>query len=385
MPVLSLGGMRFQQSWNQLQPNQINNQNQDLLVRTLKKALDLGFNHIETARHYGTSELQLGWALRKLSDTHHFLQTKVPPQEDPQAFEAELELSFQKLGCKKLDLFSIHGLNLPEHLDQTMRPGGCLDVVRRWQDAGRIGFVGFSTHGATELIVKAIETNEFDYVNLHWYFIRQENEPALDAAHKLDLGVFIISPTDKGGHLHTPSSILRDLCSPIHPIVFNDLFCLRDHRVHTISVGAGIPEDLDIHLEAINLLEEADTVVPLVEKRLNKEACKKLGNSWINTWNFGLPNWKETPGEINISTLLWLYNLLEAWDMEGYAKARYNLLGNASHWFPGENAECLDKEVSEEALKKVLTKSPWCHKIPGVLRDLRERVGGGSQRRLSTA
>ncbi len=79
----------------------------------------------------------------------------------------------------RIDLLSIHGLNLPEHLEQTISPGGCLDVVRRWQSEGRIRFVGFSTHGSTDLIVKAIETDAFDYVNLHWYFIRQQNGPAL--------------------------------------------------------------------------------------------------------------------------------------------------------------------------------------------------------------
>ena len=38
-------------------------------------------------------------------------------------------------------------------MDQTLRPGGCLEVVRRWQKEGLIGSVGFSTHGPSELIV----------------------------------------------------------------------------------------------------------------------------------------------------------------------------------------------------------------------------------------
>ena len=44
--------------------------------------------------------------------------------------------------------------------------------------------------------------NFFDYVNLHWYFINQTNSKVINLANKHDLGVFIISPTDKGGHLH---------------------------------------------------------------------------------------------------------------------------------------------------------------------------------------
>ncbi len=385
MPILSLGGMRFQQSWKELNPEEITAESQKSLERIIIRANECGFNHIETARHYGSSELQLGWAFQALPDSKRLIQTKVPPRDDPKEFESELELSFQKLGCQKLDLLAIHGLNLPAHLDQTLRPGGCLDVVRRWQDEGRVGHVGFSTHASKELIVKTIKTNQFDYVNLHWYFIHQDNEVALDAAAKLDLGVFIISPTDKGGHLHTPSSKLLDLCSPLHPIVFNDLFCLKDPRVHTISVGAARPEDLELHLKAIGLLEMADEYVSRIEEKLLNEAYKILGKSWISTWQVGLPSWEETPGEINIPVLLWLHNLVEAWGMEGYAKSRYGLLGHASHWFPGKNADSLDSEISEETLKKVLAKSPWCHEIPDVLRKLRDRIGGSPQQRLSIA
>ena len=119
MPILSLGGMRFQQSWKELKPDEITVDSQQLLENTIRKARDCGLNHIETARHYGSSELQLGWAFKTLPDSQILIQTKVPPREDPQEFESELEISFQKLGCQKVDLLAIHGLNLPAHLDQT--------------------------------------------------------------------------------------------------------------------------------------------------------------------------------------------------------------------------------------------------------------------------
>ena len=40
--------------------------------------------------------------------------------------------------------------------------------------------------------------------------------------------------------------------------------------------------------------------------------------------------------------------------MEGYARARYQLLGNGSHWFPGSNSNLLDTDVSEAELLRVL-------------------------------
>ncbi len=384
IPVLSLGGMRFQQSWSELPLEEIIPDGQNQLQRILQKALQLGLHHIETARHYGTSEMQLGLALKKVPDSLRLIQTKVPPYEDSKAFELELEVSWERLQCKKIDLLAIHGLNLPEHLEQTLRPGGCMEVVRRWQAEGRIKHVGFSTHGPTDLIVQAIESNAFDFVNLHWYYIRQDNDAALDAAAKHDLGVFIISPTDKGGHLHSPSPKLLELCEPLHPIVFNDLFCLKDPRVHTISIGAAKLEDFDLHIEALEHFSRADELLAPIQEKLENAAVQSLGAAWVSSWSEGLPKWHETPGNINIEVLLWLYNLVEAWGMESYAKARYGLLGRGSHWFPGENADSLDNQISEERLCASLGKSPWCDEIPEMLRRLRDRVGGTSQQRLSS-
>ena len=382
IPLLSLGGMRFQQSWTDLPADEITSASQTQLEATLKRAVDLGFHHVETARHYGSSERQLGWALPRTPDPSRLLQSKVPPRPDADTFEAELELSFERLGCDRLDLLAIHGINLPEHLEQTLQPGGCMEVVRRWQEEGRIGHVGFSTHGPTALIAQACDSGAFDYVNLHWYYIRQDNGPALDAARRQDMGVFIISPTDKGGHLHTPSERLLELCAPLHPIVFNDLFCLSDPRVQTISVGASRPSDLDRHLEAVQRLPDAAELIGPVHSRLQAAALTSLGADWLSSWRVGLPSWQQTPGQINLPVLLWLHNLLEAWDLEQYARARYRLLGQGGHWFPGANADPLDTDVSEQDLCAVLGASPWRDRIPSLLRDLRDRLAGEPQRRL---
>ncbi|ABX09527.1 aldo/keto reductase [Prochlorococcus marinus] len=384
IPVLSLGGMRFQQSWTDLGIKDIPISNQVNLEKILHEAVNNGLHHLETARHYGTSELQIGLSISNVNDPKRILQTKVPPRDDPKDFEQELELSFKRLQCKRVDLLAIHGINLPEHLEQTIRPGGCIDIVRRWQKKGLIGHVGFSTHGSNDLIVQAIETNEFDYVNLHWYFIYQDNSPALDAAAKLDLGVFIISPTDKGGHLHTPSSKLVELCAPLHPIAFNDLFCLTDKRVHTISVGAANPGNFERHIEALRLLNNSGELLSTIQERLLDASRSSLGDEWLSTWRVGLPRWDQTPGGINIPVLLWLHTLIESWEMEDFAKSRYRLLGKASHWFPGSNADCFDDDVSEDDLREVLLESPWCDEIPFLLRQLKTRLAGEPSQRLSS-
>ncbi len=382
MPVFSLGGMRFQQSWSDLPAAEISPDSQCNLQEILEAAVAAGFHHIETARGYGTSERQLGRLLPLVPDRDRILQTKVAPDPDPARFEAELALSFQRLAVERVDLLSLHGINTAELLEQTLRPDGCLEVARRWQVEGRIGHVGFSTHAPLPVILEAIASDAFAYINLHWYYIRQGNSPALEAARAHDMGVFLISPTDKGGHLHTPSARLEQLCAPLHPIVMNDLFCLAHPAVHTLSVGAAQASDLQLHLQAARLLDQAPTLLPPILERLEQARIEALGAPWLASWQQGLPPWEQTPGGINLPVLLWLHNLLEAWDLEGYCQARYRLLGNGGHWFPGENADALDQTVSEADLLAVLEGSPWAERIPGQLRALRRRLGGGMARRL---
>ena len=388
MPLLSLGGMRFQQSWSDLPAAEIKLESQQNLEQILVAAMAAGMHHIETARFYGSSELQLGQLLAKYHDPQRILQTKIAPNSDSKIFESQLERSFNLLQVQRVDLLTLHGINLAEHLDQCLRPGGCLDVIQRWQKDGRIGHVGFSTHGPLELIEMAIASSAFAYVNIHWYYIRQDNSPALNAASDQDMGIFLISPTDKGGHLHSPSKRLKQLCKPLHPIVFNDLFCLSDPRIHTISVGAAKVEDLDLHLKAVKMLPNANELLPPISASLQQALEDSLGEAWLKSWQQGLPRWQETPGKINLPVLLWLNNLLQAWDLVSYGKARYGLLGQGDHWFPGNNADVFEAplasagSVSELELKAALAESPWRDEIPAILRKLKANLGGTALQRL---
>jgi predicted aldo/keto reductase-like oxidoreductase len=213
MPVFSCGGMRYQHSWQDVPRHQIPRKNQENLNATIRRALEVGITHIETARGYGTSEVQLGRILPQLPREQLIVQTKVSPKPDPREFQKTLELSLNNLGLETVDLLGIHGINTAELLDYTVRPGGCLEVARQFQQQGRVRFIGFSTHGPTQVIQDAIATDQFDYVNLHWYYINQDNWPAIAAATRHDMGVFIISPSDKGA-TSTAHPLSWWICAP---------------------------------------------------------------------------------------------------------------------------------------------------------------------------
>ncbi len=371
--------MRYQHAWDDAAPEDIPAANQDNLERTIRRALELGINHIETARGYGTSEMQLGRILPRLPRAEMLVQTKVSPRESQQEFLEAFDKSMAYLKLDYVDFLSIHGINNAELLDQTLRKGGCLEAARKIQADGRARFIGFSTHAPREVILTAIATDEFDYVNLHWYFVNEWNWNAIQAARARDMGVFIISPNDKGGLLYKPPAKLKKLCEPLSPLMFGDLFCLARPEVHTLSLGASKPEDFDEHLKALAFYDDIPAALDPVEKRLRDEMISILGADWCGAWWRGLPDYADCPGGINVSEILRLWMHAKSLDMIEYGKMRYNLLGNAGHWFPGGNAS----EFNAKEIEKAVADNPFAARIPGILAEAHELLKGETQKRLS--
>jgi predicted aldo/keto reductase-like oxidoreductase len=355
--------MRYQESWTR--GVEASASSQKNLEATLDRALELGITHVETARGYGTSEAQLGPALARHRRDSFVLQTKLRPAPDAKEFEAQLVESFQLLKVDYLDLFAIHGVNDRDSVDWSLAPGGCLEVVERWRKQGRIRHIGFSTHAPQPLILPMIESGRFDYINLHYYFLFQDNLPMLAAARRHDMGTFIISPSDKGGRLHRPSARLRALCEPLLPMVFNDLWCLSHADIHTLSLGAARPSDFDEHLQVLPLLADPAPVLQPIVERLQVAYSQAVGEEFGRRWFEGLREWNELPGKINVRRILWLRNLVLAYDLLDFAQERYMSMRPGDIWVPGARAA----EFDDAQMIAALPDSPFRAQIPVILRE----------------
>lgn len=85
-------------------------------------------------------------------------------------------------------------------------------------------------------------------------------------------------------------------------------------------------------------------------------------------FDLGLPDQEETPGGVNIPTILWLRNLAVAFDMIECARMRYRLLGTGDHWVPGNHAG----ELDERAIRPAVESTSIGERVPGLLRDAHE-------------
>jgi predicted aldo/keto reductase-like oxidoreductase len=331
--VITLGGMRYVNGWQQPR-DQVPADMREQCARMTRLALDAGVNHIETAHGYGRSEYCYGLVLNDdlgVPRSSYHLMTKGGPQTGEET-KRQVEEQLKGLKTDHIDFYGWHGINTPDILRIATAKGGPVEALHQLKEQGVIGKVGFSTHGPLDVVMDSVASGMFEFVNLHYYYFFQRLRGVVDYAAAKGLGVFIISPNDKGGQLFNPSPLLAQMCAPLTPIQFNARWCLKHPEITTLSFGMTEPA----HIAEMNGIFPASVPLSAHDLAIQLALDARIALDPQAAWDgYECAN---DPSGINIPEVLRFRRMLKCWDMEGFGKYRYNMLEAKGHWFPGHYA-----------------------------------------------
>jgi len=189
--ILNLGGMF----------DTINNQ---LL---LKQALKWGVTFWDTAESYGNGLSEEGYgrffARNPEARKEIFLTTKLVPKGGN--FTPRLDAALQRLQTDHVDLFYVHGIKSIDEIPPETR-----SWAAEMKQAGKIRFVGFSTHSNMAALLMAAARMEWIDAVMMTYNFRVINDPkmmeAVDACTKAGVGLVAMKTMGGGPGMPTTTS-----------------------------------------------------------------------------------------------------------------------------------------------------------------------------------
>ncbi|MCC6201941.1 MAG: aldo/keto reductase [Gammaproteobacteria bacterium] len=190
----------------------------------LHRALDLGCDHLDTARIYGAghNEALLGTALAGRRD-EFFLASKAGLVADgelrridcrPATLRAEIEHSLRQLRTDRIDLYYLHRLDPTTPIEDSV--GALAELVR----AGKIGAIGLSEMSA-ETLRRAARVHPIAAMQSEYSLWTRNVEIALlEACLELDTTLVAFSPLGRGAlanGLRDPATLASGDLRRTHP------------------------------------------------------------------------------------------------------------------------------------------------------------------------
>jgi len=293
-------------------------------VKVIQRAFELGINYFDTAKLDGDSEEKLGAALKDVRD-ECVLATKTASRTRSESL-TDFKSSLRRLKTDRLDLIQLHGIDDEKTLGKATGPDGSLQMCKKARSKGLVDFIGVTGH-KPHILIKAIETNEFDTILVPLNVVtRQALEELIPRAKELDVGVAIMKPLSAKTSrlitcLYNPSlSLLSDepelkafLGQDVASMVKSALRFVLAHDVSVVVTGMKSIEEVDAAAQVgNNYTDYTAAETNRFKVQFDGKHCRDCG--------LCLP----CPQDIDIAAILRFQTLYTVYGLKNWAKKLYS-------------------------------------------------------------
>jgi predicted aldo/keto reductase-like oxidoreductase len=230
-------------------------------VRLLRYACERGINFFDTANAYRDSEEKIGCAFAGMRD--QIILASKTLRRDSDGVREHLERSLKQLQTDYLDLYQLHQIAQDKDWDAVMSPGGALEEVARARAAGKIRYLGVTSH-SLPMALRMVHTGLFDTIQFPFNFIEEgARHELLPTALQLGMGFIVMKPFAGGaiGNAGAAFKFLRE-----HPGLL---------PIPGFESTAQINEVLSFYTGPNRVSDHDRTVMERYREQLGKRFCRR--------------------------------------------------------------------------------------------------------------
>lgn len=230
---------------------------------TLRRALDLGINFIETARLYKGSEGLIGRVIPKRERNSFIIASKTPSRSRDGVLN-DIDKSLRYLLVDRIDLYQLHDVSLADW-DRVISDNGALQGLKEAKEQGLIDHIGLTSHTG-EVLEWAVASGEFETIQLKYNPFERGARRIISLAQERDIGVIVMKPF---GGLGMPAT-LRGHETPLNPKTMLR-YALSHPAISVVIPGVRFPWEVE---ENVALAQSYEPMSPAEISSWDEEADK---------------------------------------------------------------------------------------------------------------